>query len=401
MGVTEQIIFIIQAVVFFYLLIAALYYTVFALAGMFASKFDPPENTVKRRFCILIPGYKEDIVIVNVAEDALKQAYPRNKFDVYVIADSFKKETLDKLANIPVHVIEVQFDVSTKARSINKALETIPEDYDGIVILDADNLMDLNFLKKMNAAMGTGLVAIQAHRMAKNLNTSFAVLDAISEEVNNHIFRRGHRTLGLSSALIGSGMTFDFKLYKTYMASIDSLAEDKDLEIKLFDNRHLIEFYDTAYVLDEKVSKSDVFLRQRSRWIANQLLYARKFFFKSVIALFKGKIDFFDKIFQHFLPPRILLLGAIYLIFILSLIFNPWQHSVAWLAVFLLVNLAIAFSVPKRFYNRHTLKHLLRLPQGFLLMLMSLLNFSDALKSFNPTPKTGDNDSDNNKNVDK
>jgi hypothetical protein len=52
------------------------------------------------------------------------------------------------------------------------------------------------------------IFAVQGHRTAKNTNNSWAILDAISEEINNNIFRKGHRVLGLSSAIIGSGMAF-------------------------------------------------------------------------------------------------------------------------------------------------------------------------------------------------
>ncbi len=389
MDVLLKIILGLQVLFIIYFTISAFYYLLFAVAGLYAKPYEPSGQRKKKSFCILIPGYKEDIVIVNVAKDALKQAYPGSKYDVYVIADSFKAETLKDLYEIPVNVIEVSFEVSTKARAINKALEIIDKAYDAVVILDADNLMDPNFLKKMNNALQTGAVAIQAHRMAKNLDTSFSVLDAISEEVNNHIFRRGHRALGLSSALIGSGMVFNFDLYKRLMLKIDSHAEDKELEIGLFTERYKIEFYDKTFVLDEKVSKSDVFLKQRSRWIANQLYYARHYFFKALKELFRGNFDFFDKIFQYMLPPRILLLGGVYIFLIISMIFNPLKYTLAWAAIFLMVNLAIALSVPQRFYNRSSLIHLLKLPQGFLLMLLSALRFKSALKAFNPTPKTG------------
>ncbi len=396
MSVIIKIILIIQIIVLIYLSISALYYFVFAVAGLFRRAYRPPDSEIRRSFCILVPGYKEDWVIVQVAKDAVKQAYPHDLYDVYIIADSFKKETLDELKKLPVKVLEVEFDVSTKAKSLNKAMELIDKDYDGIIILDADNLMDLNFIKKMNNALGTGVKAVQGHRMAKNLNTSFAVLDAISEEINNHIFRKGHRALGLSSALIGSGMGFDYQLFKEYMATIDSHAEDKELEIKLFKDRHKIEYVDTAYVLDEKVSRSDVFLKQRSRWIANQLLYARRHFFEAFLELFKGNIDYFDKIFQYLLPPRVILLGILYIVFALSLVFNPYDYKIAWSVVFVVVNVGIIISVPKRYYNKSIFKHLFKLPLGFLLMSLSIINIKEARKSFNPTPHIADIEDENN-----
>jgi hypothetical protein len=39
---------------------------------------------------------------------------------------------------------------------------------------------------------------VQGHRAAKNTK-DFAMLDAISEEINNNIYSKGHRAIGMSS----------------------------------------------------------------------------------------------------------------------------------------------------------------------------------------------------------
>jgi hypothetical protein len=46
---------------------------------------------------------------------------------------------------------------------------------------------------------------VQGHRAAKT-HKDFAMLDAISEEINNNIYSKGHRAIGMSSRLAGSGM---------------------------------------------------------------------------------------------------------------------------------------------------------------------------------------------------
>lgn len=77
--------------------------------------------------------------------------------------------------------------------------------YDIVVVMDADNITTSNFLSEMNRAYDFGLPAIQARRTGKNLNTDVAMLDAVSEEINNGIFRSGHNAVGLSASLSGSG----------------------------------------------------------------------------------------------------------------------------------------------------------------------------------------------------
>ncbi len=390
MEIIIQIIYIIQIIVFVYLAMATSYIFFFAIAGLFKLKTIAAVDSKKRKFAVLIPGYKEDAVIIDVAKDALLQEYPKELYDVIIIADSFKPKTLKKLKELPVKVIEVSFEQSTKSKALNKAMEQLPDIYDGVIILDADNLMEKEFISKVNKTMSAGFVAVQGHRIAKNTDTSFAILDAVSEEINNHIFRKGHRVIGLPSALIGSGMGFDYQLFKKYMATIDSFAEDKELELILFINRHKVEYIEKGIVYDEKVSKSKVFLKQRSRWIAFQMDYAKKHFFQAFYQLFvKGNIDFFNKILQQFLPPRILNLGLLFIITVVSLIFNSGFFYYAWLITFFICVIALAVSVPNRFYNYKTLKAILCLPFGFFLMIRSLTRYKKAKKGFMPTPHTG------------
>lgn len=368
---------------------SSLYLLFFAITSFFYKSSNEINETFLRKFVILIPAYKEDAVILNTASEALKQDYPSELYDIYIIADSFEPSTLELLKkNKEVNCIEVSFEHSTKARSINKALAAISEDYDGVIILDADNIMEPELLRKVNNELSKGDTAIQCHRVAKNLDTSFAILDAISEEINNTIFRKGHVPLGISSALIGSGMAFDFKLYKTIMQKIDTFAdEDKDLEIKLALNRSKVKYLNDTYVYDEKVSNSKVFVNQRSRWLSSQIFYARTFIFNSIYELFAhSNFDYFNKIIQFLLVPRILLLGLSFIFTVFSLFFNFGFFFYAWLGVFLACVIAIAISVPKRFFNKQTYIAILSLPYGFLMMGLALFKIKLGHKRLSPTP---------------
>mgnify|MGYP000921680139 CR=1 FL=1 len=132
--------------------LATIYILVFAVSGLFYKQPPYPVAARFRKIAVLIPGYKEDEVIVEVARQALGQSYPANCFDVVIIADSFKPETLSRLREMPVKVIEVSFEKSTKAKALNKAMEQLGDDYDIAVVLDADNVMAIDFLVKVNKA---------------------------------------------------------------------------------------------------------------------------------------------------------------------------------------------------------------------------------------------------------
>jgi cellulose synthase/poly-beta-1,6-N-acetylglucosamine synthase-like glycosyltransferase len=371
------------------LCLPVLYIFLFSFAGLFYRQKPYPQQPELRKIALLIPGYREDSVIQEVASNALLQDYPKEYFDVVVIADSFRQDTLDFLKTLPIKVLEVEFDISTKSKALNSAMERITAGYDIAVILDADNLMAPDFLSKINASFGNGFIAVQGHRTAKNRNTSLAVLDAVSEEINNHIFRKGHRVLGFSSAIIGSGMAFKYDFFKALMSTVTAIGGfDKEIELKLLKEGNTIEYLDDAFVYDEKVQKAEVFSNQRRRWLSAQLIYFRKDFVSSVKALItKGNIDYFDKTVQFIQPPRILLLGMVLvfgvIFFLLNIILdNPMVYNYFWAGIVLMCILAFLFSIPRKMYNRKTLKALAALPGGMLLMFRSLVRIKGANKKF-------------------
>ena len=194
---------------FHYLMLAivgvtTLYLLVFAIASLFNRNTVVPHARKQNRFLVLIPSYKKDDAILNTVSAILGQTYPQRLFDVTVISDHQSEMTNMRLAQYTITLLTPNFEKSSKVKSLQFAMLKLLEFkiYDIALILDADNIVEPEFLEQMNDAFEfSGTKAIQAHRMAKNLDTSSARLDAIFEEINNSIFRRGHINLGLSSAL--------------------------------------------------------------------------------------------------------------------------------------------------------------------------------------------------------
>jgi cellulose synthase/poly-beta-1,6-N-acetylglucosamine synthase-like glycosyltransferase len=266
------------------------------------------------------------------------------------------------------------------------------DEYDIALILDADNVMESRFLLKINQAFEDGYEIVQGHRVAKNLNTPFAVLDAISEEINNSIFRKGHRAVGLSSALIGSGMAFSYPMFRKRMQEIHAIGGfDKELELTLLRDGKKIEYLNDALVYDEKVQKVEVFENQRRRWLSAQFVYFGRFFSEGLKHFFiKGRIDFPDKVYQMITVPRVLLLG-ISLMISVSLGITVWLFTESsylqiqfwlWFISLMMVVLAFILSVPISFYTKKTLNALRVLPNAFLTMLGSLFKLKGANKKF-------------------
>jgi cellulose synthase/poly-beta-1,6-N-acetylglucosamine synthase-like glycosyltransferase len=382
----------IEIIILFYFLYSVFYTLGFSIAGNLRTK-SPAVIVEKEKLnsiAVLIPAYKEDAVIKHIAIEALKQEYPANFFDVVVIADSLEESTLQKLRELPLKVIKVKFDKSTKVKSLNRAFAELPDDYDLALILDADNIMEPDFLRKINSTYNNGHRVIQGRRVAKNLNTSFAILDALSEVINNHIYRKGHHALGFSSSLIGSGMAFDYSLLKKTMGSMDSIGGfDRELELKLLRQGHKAIYLKDAIVYDEKVEKPKVFANQRRRWISSQYVYLKKYFINGISSLLKGDLVYFNSsILRNIQLPRLLNLGFLAGLALATSLISELVNiaPVVWWTLLVIYGLSFIIAIPLSFYSKSFFKAIANLPVAFVLMLLSLLKFKGANSTFIHTP---------------
>lgn len=374
-----------------YLAVTVLYLAVFAVAGRLSRADDPaPTLPVRtfRRIGVLIPAYKEDAVLVDSVLTNLQQAYPADRYELIVIADSLAPHTLARLAELPIRVIEVSFAVSTVSKAINSALAELPDDaYDIIVVSDADNHLAPDFLGRINAAFERGWRAVQGHRVAKNTNTSVAVLDAISEEINNHIFRKGSRALGLSSLIIGSGMGIDHRLMKETMADLRTMGGyDKELEMNIVLRNHVVGYLEDAYIYDEKVANRAIFENQRTRWIAAQWQFLRYYFRQGMSELAHGRMPSAFSLMRALILPKVLLLGLLAGCAGLGLFgAGPltWAVPLALLGV---LGASLLISVPGYLWKRVTVRELLLIPVLMLSFAKAVLNMRKAFTRFMHTP---------------
>lgn len=226
----SEIIHIMEYTLYIYLSVSVGYIVLFSAASHFFKQKKYPATTVRQRFIILVPAYKEDAVIHACVTSVLRQTYPAELYDLIVISDHMRPETNASLRKERIGLIELHEKESSKAKALRIAAETITDQpYDYVLILDADNLISPCYLQELNKAVSQGIKAIQTHRKAKNMNTDIALLDAAIEEMNNSIFRKGHIRLGFSSALTGSGMAFDFRWFVRNIIHTHSTGEDKEL----------------------------------------------------------------------------------------------------------------------------------------------------------------------------
>ena len=379
-------ILLLEGVLFAVFMIWVLYLLIFSIGSKIPKFTFYPTSPQKHRYLVVFPAYREDNVILESISVFKKQDYPSSMYEIVVVSDQMDDATNTALLDMDVSVLFPDYIKRSKAEALKLAAAySVGKTFDAMVILDADNWVHADFLTKIDRAFSTGLKSIQAHRIAKNSNTTMAYLDGISEEINNSIFRLGQVNLGLSSALIGSGMVFDMEWFNNTIPKIHSMGEDKELEYYLLEDRIFTAYLPDVYVLDEKVQHQSDFLNQRRRWNAAQ---AERFtyIFQRFISILQSKNwPLFVKLIQWSIPPRIILLGAIPIAIILLLfIFPALAYKWIWLYIAYLIALLVA--VPNRFYNKRTLIALFRLPVIFITILRSFIKVRTAKNTFIHTP---------------
>ncbi|MBR2244696.1 MAG: glycosyltransferase family 2 protein [Prevotella sp.] len=332
-------------------------------------------------FLLLFPAYKEDAVIVHSVRQCLEQTYPKEYYHIGVISDQMQEETNELLRQLPITLFTPQFEKSSKAKALHYAIEHTEESYDYLIILDADNMVLPEFLEQVNASCQQGYRAIQCHRCAKNSDNDVAVLDGISEEINNSLFRKAHNTIGISSALIGSGMCFEYEWFKDHVGLFETAVEDREMEIQLMKEHIFIKYEEHIPVYDEKVSNSENFQRQRLRWMTGQVQSLLLMLPHLPTAIKTGNIHYIDKTMQQALIPRSILLVLTCFFAILMTIINlSW--SIKWWVLFLIISLSVFIAIPKRMRTKALFGKIFSTIKLVGLMLGNLLKMDIKNKDF-------------------
>ena len=338
---TDLIIFILVA-------LTVLYLGVFAFTSMFARHNDTPKAKNQNRFIILVPSHKSGKSVELTVNSILGQTYPQRLFDVTVIADHEDEITMFHLAQQPITLLTPTYGRSSRTKSLQLAINNLPQFkiYDAVIILDAGDVVEPEFLELMNDAYeSAGTKAIQAHKVSFNRDTVSARLSAIFEEINNSIFRRGHISVGLSAAMASSGMIFNFEWFKQQILAAKISWTDKELEALLIRHHIYIDYFDKIVVYGEKVRQAEDFNRQHGNWIIKQWRAVLRNLHYLPKAIIQKHYDLIDKLFQWMILPRMVMM-AIILFMCLITPFIYFTMAIKWWGLFAIVLFIFAMATP-------------------------------------------------------
>lgn len=382
------ILYYLDYILYVYLALCTLYLIVFT-AGSFRSKRKKcncirQEHNKKYRFALLFPAYKEDKVILESTTAAANQQYQRDFFDIYVVADQMQTDTIEKLRSNGVKIVFPKAGESSKANALKSVSTQLNNEYDYVIILDADNIIPQNYLANVNDYLNINpCTALQTHRQAKNLTTPTAVLDAAIEEMNNSIFRLGHVRLGLSSALIGSGMIFKYNWFVSNVIHTHSTGEDKEFEEMLLRQRITIHYAEHITFTDEKVEQADNLSNQRRRWLATQFMLLGIMYKQVPKAILAGNWDYLVKAIQATILPRSILIGIMGMMLLITLFINTDSFLfIKWWLLLSILLKTLYIAIPKEMKTPLFYDAIRQIPRFILMMFTNLFKLKGASKKF-------------------
>lgn len=280
-----------------------------------------------KRFALIVAAHNEEKVITHIIDSLFKQNYPRNLFDVFVIADNCTDKTAE-IAEKYGAIVYKRFNSTLKGKG--HALEWMFEKifemdkkYDAICVFDADNLVSSNFLLEMNKQLCRGHKVIQGYIDSKNPYDSWITCSySIAFWLSNRIFQLPRYYLGLSCGLCGTGFCIDIDVLKKIGWGATCLTEDLEFTMKLVLKDMKVAWAHNAVVYDEKPLTLKQSWNQRKRWMQGHADCTSRFLGPLFKKAFKnGDLISFDCAIYLFQPIRLIFIGLITIMMWVQIVF--------------------------------------------------------------------------------
>jgi cellulose synthase/poly-beta-1,6-N-acetylglucosamine synthase-like glycosyltransferase len=280
----ETVFYVIIRALQFFVTAFAIYYVLVSLFGLRRheeSDYLPPQC----RFALVIAAHNEEKVIGQLVSNLQQMDYPRELYDIYVIADNCTDRTAEVAREQGARVIE-RFNRREQGKGyaleygFGQILSSDPN-YDAVVVFDADNLVSTNFLLVMNTRLLRGESIIQGYLATKNPDDTWITKAiCVGYLITNRFWQLAKYRLGLSCALGGTGMCISVPVLRRYGWGMTSLTEDLEFQTKALLNGLRVSWAHEARVFDEKPLTLRRSWRQRRRWMQGHCDVAGRYFIR-------------------------------------------------------------------------------------------------------------------------
>ena len=269
-------IYILQQAIAWIIVIYWLYQLIISACSLIQFKEKPLIKDKKHKFMMILPAHNEAAVIGALIESLQQLDYPKELYDIYVIADNCTDNTAQIARDTGAIVLE-RFDEEKKTKGfalqwfLNQKIKE-DADYDAFCVFDADNIVDKNFLNAMNKKLCQGEQVVQGYRDIKNPSDSWISAGyALFYWSMNRFYHLSRYNLGLSPLINGTGFMVDFNLIKPTGWDTKTLTEDIEFSLKNIAQGRKLGWATDAIVYDEQPTEFKQSWSQRSRWTVGHL----------------------------------------------------------------------------------------------------------------------------------
>lgn len=283
-------------------------YQFFYIAVSLLKKKKAPEESIQHRFAVLIAARNEETVISNLIESLKKQNYPSELIDIYVVADNCSDCTAETAAAYGATVFK-RFNKTLvgKGYALNFLIKKIKKSYDAYIVFDADNVVDLNYVREINKTFSAGYDIVTSYRNSKNYGDSW-----VSSGYGLWFLRearylnRPRALLGVSCGVSGTGFLISRKVLEQCGGwNFFLLTEDIEFTAHNIIKGEKIGYCPTAVFYDEQPTKFRQSVRQRIRWVQGYLQVLRRYGCKLIKGSLCGSFSCFDML-MNIAPAAIL-----------------------------------------------------------------------------------------------
>ena len=221
-------------------------------------------------FTFVVPAHNETGGIERTVRSLLAVDYPRQHFEILVIADNCVDDTAEKAKKAGARVIE-RNDPSRrgKGHALELAFQTLLDEAktSAVLVVDADSEVDGNFLKAMARRIAEGHGAMQAHYAVRNVDESWRTrLMDVAFTLYHGVRSQARERLGLSVGLRGNGMGFSIDTLRRVPYRAYSLVEDVEYGVQLGLCGIRVAYVGESEVRADMVAGAAGSESQRKRW---------------------------------------------------------------------------------------------------------------------------------------
>ena len=155
-------------------------YVIIALLGKKKKKNYNTEAKTLHKYAFIIAARNENAVIGNLIDSIKNQNYPSELIDVIVVADNCTDNTAE-ISRQHGAIVYERFNniLIGKGYAMDYVFNKICEErgdytcYDGYFVFDADNIIDVNYVREMNKVFDSGYKVVTSYRNSKNYDTNW------------------------------------------------------------------------------------------------------------------------------------------------------------------------------------------------------------------------------------